>query len=259
MGRNTVSLLVLACLFTGIFTGCKKESFCLKGKDPVESRTLTNTNFENIEYALAGNLYITEDTDFSITVTGPGDILDRLEITQSGNSLVIGADKCVSKDAGLDFQIHLPKLERIELSGSGNIFGLSLFHSSSPEISNSGSGFVDIGFQATESRVDLSGSGNIDLNVYGNNVQSTISGSGDLTLKGTTLSQLLSIPGSGNYFGYGIPTNNVEVITSGSGLAQVQVSGQLNVTLSGAGDVYYKGNPVIIASVSGSGQVINDN
>lgn len=251
--------LLLSLIVLLFLPSCKPDAFCLTGKDGVETRTFDFIDFDDIAFGTGGSLFITEDTAYSITATGPADLLERLEFSHTANELTIESKKCISNESGLEIHIHLPSLEQITLSGNGNVFGLTLFHSSSPEIGNSGSGFLDMAFQAPDARITLTGSGDMDLNIYANSVQCDLQGSGDLTMKGTTLSQIVTVPGSGDFNGYGIPCATMDITVSGSGDSQVEVSSQLNATLSGSGDVYYKGNPVIISSVSGSGQLVDAN
>lgn len=255
--RFLALLLPLAYLVS--LQSCKPDAFCAKGKDAVETRTYDFESFNDIAFSLPGNLFITEDTAFSITATGPADLLDRIDITLTGAELSLSSQKCIASGEGLEFHIQLPRLEQITQSGSGNVFGLNTFHSSSVEIGNSGSGFLDMGFSVNDARIVLTGSGNMDISLNANSLQADLQGSGDLTLKGSVLSQLISVPGSGSLFAYGIPCSTMEITVTGSGDSQVLVSSQLSATLSGSGDVYYKGNPIIISNITGSGQLVNAN
>lgn len=65
--------------------------------------------------------------------------------------------------------------------------------------------------------------------------------------------------GTGNFYGYLLEVNNCQVDIIGTGNAEVNVKDNLDASIEGSGSIYYKGNPHIQNSVSGSGKLINAN
>ena len=65
--------------------------------------------------------------------------------------------------------------------------------------------------------------------------------------------------GSGNFNGFLLSSQTSQVDIVGSGNCELSVSNHLDATLEGSGSVFYKGNPIILADVQGSGRVVNAN
>ena len=67
----------------------------------------------------------------------------------------------------------------------------------------------------------------------------------------------VNIYASGSVKSFGFAAQQTVVNIEGSGNAEVTVLQNLNATIKGSGNVYYKGNPASINSkITGSGQVI---
>ncbi len=69
----------------------------------------------------------------------------------------------------------------------------------------------------------------------------------------------ISISGSGDYDGIGLAVDEASIRISGSGGAKVWAESKLNASVSGSGDVYYKGNPTIDQRIDGAGKIVNSN
>ena len=60
----------------------------------------------------------------------------------------------------------------------------------------------------------------------------------------------------GKYFAEEFVAKDYNISISGSGRATINLEGELDVRISGSGNVYYKGNPTgVNSSTSGSGKV----
>ena len=72
--------------------------------------------------------------------------------------------------------------------------------------------------------------------------------------------QIVRISGAGQYNAANLESKNSEILVSGFGQAFVNVSNSLNVNVSGAATVKYKGDPKTInQNISGGGKVIKIN
>jgi hypothetical protein len=86
-------------------------------------------------------------------------------------------------------------------------------------------------------------------------------GSGNVTFTSPMATDHLEVQlmGSGNFSGFQLTTGTCQVDMVGSGNCEISVTRSLDATLEGSGSVFYKGNPVIMADVQGSGRVVNAN
>ncbi|MDE3254056.1 MAG: DUF2807 domain-containing protein, partial [Bacteroidota bacterium] len=98
-------------------------------------------------------------------------------------------------------------------------------------------------------------SGDMQLEINTPSLESEIAGSGTLTLTGETRDQRIQISGVGNYKAEDLKSENATVRIAGSGDVKVFAANTLDIRIAGVGSVYYKGDPTIKQSVSGSGDV----
>ncbi len=102
----------------------------------------------------------------------------------------------------------------------------------------------------------LSGIGSIDAKaVQGKQLSVSISGVGDVTVAGNADSLKLHISHVGTFHGEQFQTRQATVRNSGVGSAIVNVTDQLDATVSGVGSVQYVGSPHVRESARGVGRV----
>ncbi len=103
----------------------------------------------------------------------------------------------------------------------------------------------------------VSGSGDLKVTgLDGGDTSLSISGSGSVEADGKLAQLQLSISGSGSAAMAGLVVDDANIAISGSGSAVVDVREDLNVRVSGSGNVRYLGQPKDInTSISGSGSV----
>ena len=84
-------------------------------------------------------------------------------------------------------------------------------------------------------------------------------GSGNISIEGSASSLNIVDEGSGNIGAFDFLVADGTVNIEGSGVAEVNCSDNLDVVIQGSGIVYYKGNPSVNSSISGSGRVVDAN
>ena len=127
------------------------------------------------------------------------------------------------------------------------------------EIRSSGSAdlYCHDPLEARHFDLSVSGSGNVILdNLKAEDLRSSISGSSDMEVAGNVGSQEVTISGSGNYDARDLDCQETRVRVSGSGNAYIVAHESLSASVSGSGNVSYKGSPEHHStSTSGSGSV----
>ena len=63
----------------------------------------------------------------------------------------------------------------------------------------------------------------------------------------------------GDFKGFDFQVNSCQIENIGSGDIQVYCNESLDITITGDGNVYYKGSPSINVNISGSGKVVDAN
>lgn len=190
---------------------------------------------------LAGSfdVELTPGADTKVEVVGDDNILPFILAEEQEGFLVIKSKKNISYNSteGIKLKIVTPKLENLQLAGSGNIIGQGKF----------------IG--ADKLVLKIAGSGDIKLEVNTPKIEANIAGSGSIRLTGETKDETIKIAGVGDYLSEGLMAENATVSIAGSGDVKAFVSTSLDVHIAGSGTVYYKGNPSIKQKVAGSGDI----
>jgi hypothetical protein len=85
----------------------------------------------------------------------------------------------------------------------------------------------------------------------------SVTGAGDFSISGAPQPRLdIHITGAGNVEAFDMEVETCSVYITGSGNCEVNVIQGLRVTISGVGNVFYRGTPEIISDISGVGNVI---
>lgn len=217
MKKYFVFGLLSVCLLAA---SCKKDS--IKGSGSIITEPRAVVDFYNISVSGSTNVFITQGTNFDVKVKAYENIVPYLETKVQNGTLFIGfkANSNVSNDNS-EVHITMPSLNSVSVSGSGNITSTGSFL----------------------------GSGNF---------KATISGSGNIVLEGGTANNYqINISGSGSVKSFGMVSKQAVVSLTGSGNAELTVLQDLNATINGSGNVYYKGSPATVTSkITGSGQII---
>lgn len=133
--------------------------------------------------------------------------------------------------------ISVKNLDEIQVNGAGKVISENSLASSLLNLS-------------------LSGSGSMDLDIKGDVVKAEVSGSGKLGIKGYATSLDAVVSGSGSLNAFNCPVEKAKVKVSGSGIAELNVSDNLDAMVAGSGSVKHKGNTKnTVKKVYGSGTV----
>ncbi len=158
----------------------------------------------------------------------------------------------------LDLYLSMREINGIAMSGAGNL-DCPKIETTGLEFSQSGAGNSVIdSLSATELKAKHSGAGN--LTVKSLTVESLTvehSGVGNITLAGQAARQDVHLSGAGNYSARDLESQDVAIRQSGVGNAHVWAVTTLDASLSGAGNIDYRGAPAVTQKVSGVGHIRN--
>lgn len=196
-------------------------------------------NYDKIGVAGMFDVELVSGKEGNISITAEENLLEYIETEVKGSSLKIKVKKGVNLRPRKKMLVIVPfeDISEVSLAGSGDIVGKDLI-------------------KANDFETNLAGSGDIDLLVEATDLESNIAGSGDIKLRGKADVYEGNVSGSGDIDAYELIAEEVNVAISGSGDIQVHCNQKLQARISGSGNVLYKGNPAKEDSkVSGSGKV----
>ena len=190
-----------------------------------------------VELQTSGDLTVTVGETPGLTIKAGANQLDYLTSEVDGNTLVLDSKAGMPGGGSISYDLVVPSLSSLDVSGSGSATGAGTLRG--------------------EATVTVSGSGDVTLTgVQVPSLAVGLSGSGKVTLGGSADSQQIDVSGSGDYDGKELSVGDTGIEVTGSGNANVTVSGRLAVSISGSGNVTYFGSPTQVEkSVSGSGSV----
>lgn len=247
-----------------------------------QSKQKTNIGaFTQISFAIPGKAYVRQGNTHSVELDGPAEILNEIETVVEDNNLIIRSKdrwfKWDWRDAkNITAHITMKNINALHVSGSGELLVMTRVKTDDLKLKVSGSGTLKVEADANDVTADISGSGDITLRGNMKNVRSNISGSGKINMqadvsgtasfdisgsgdalaRGSAGQVEARISGSGKVLAAALETKACKVRISGSGSVQINVSEELEATISGSGDVQYTGNPSRLnVHSSGSGKV----
>lgn len=250
-----LGLFILIALDSCIF-----NLLCINGNGIEETEEIISPDFTGVINTTQANVIFEKGDNFNISITADANILQYFKTSVSGSNLEIevkGAN-CIRPVNKPVIYITAPQIKELAVLGSGDFIADSL-SGSNIIITSTGSGNINIENAEGESiRTKISGSGNISINnLIADSYKAIISGSGDMNLSGISQSGLITSTGSGNLYAYDLISSICNILISGSGDVLTTVENEMIATLTGSGNLYYKGDPEIFMNVSGSGRIIS--
>jgi len=228
-------LVAAFILFTFILIGIQVRA---------EEQTRKVDKFTSISLRISANVQLEQGENQNLKIVAKSSTLEEILTEVKDGELII---RFPNKNyfwndfnpGEITIYITTAEINRLGVSGSGDIIAEDEIKAKSLDLS-------------------VSGSGNIKLmELSAEQVKTTISGSGNIYLAGKTAAEDLSaaISGSGNLKALDFNADDVNVKVSGSGNVSIEANKNLNVRVSGSGNVNYKGDPMIDSAISGSGKV----
>ncbi|MEL0644807.1 head GIN domain-containing protein [Olleya sp. Ti.3.14] len=228
------------------FTSCNAQwgkGKTIKGNGNLTTITRTTSDYDAIRLAGWMEFELVEGEEGTITIEGEENLLDYILTEVEGNGLIVKTENNINlKPSGnktIKITIPFKDIDKVSLSGSGDV--------------TSNATIVSKNFEAK-----VSGSGDVTLDVKSTNVEASITGSGDLTLTGQTTNLNASVTGSGDFHGGRLMADFTEAKVTGSGDVVVNAKEAIKARVTGSGDIEYKGSPSKVdKKVTGSGDISN--
>jgi len=232
--------LILAIATILLLASCEKE----KRECPSSSeKTFAFTGFNRVSAGETFRLTVKQGATFSIKAAGcVNDLNDLvLSLDQTGKILSINYNQFKRDRYRVDFEITMPVLNNLALSGAAT---------------GTVSGF---GQQTSHMRTVLSGTAKCTVEQMPVLMGAEQSGETVLDLFGSSPELIAKLSGSSRLNAYTATFNDADVYASGTSKIYVQVQNYLYANASGDSRIYFKGNPAnFTAEQSGTAKVIRE-
>ncbi len=241
MRTVTIILSLALCSITTVNAQWWGNGKKIEGDGNTVTKTRNLSDYDQVY--VKGNLDVSlvSGTEGKVTIEGESNLIPYVKTEIDGEALKIYVEKGyylkVSKGRKLIITVPFTDLNRVSLSGSGDIYS-------------------DDVIKARDFKTSVSGSGDVRLAVEANYIESSVSGSGDLVLRGSANNLECKVTGSGDVKAYDLKAKDVVASVTGSGDVKVTSTSSIKARVTGSGDIDYKGNPEREdKKVSGSGDI----
>lgn len=238
--RFTVLSLMITALF---FSSCDGDRFqiCLKDEGADVTREFDLDQLSGIDIHIEADVTLINAFDGQfIEVTGPANVLDRLE-TDSDVALGIwemNIDGC-RRGSALKVTAAIEDLEFLGIRGSGSYTTEETLETISDDM-----------------EIDVSGSGDIVLELANTDeIEVKISGKSDMELFGETENFHVEIRGTGDIQAHNLISQNALIDINGNGRVDVHAQNDLDIEISGTGNVCFIGDASVSSDIFGTGDV----
>ncbi|MES2005663.1 MAG: head GIN domain-containing protein [Bacteroidota bacterium] len=214
----------------------------IEGNGHIKKETRSAANYTAIASSGSWDVMVAYGDNSSIQVEGDENLLAYIETSVEDGKLTIKSKKGVNLRSKNKITIYvaLTKLTGVSLSGSGDILGEGKFNNDGKtEFRLSGSGSIKMAFNKIK------------------NVEVGISGSGNIRLSGSASMVAARISGSGNADCSELICDDASAHISGSGNVKLNANTSIDASISGSGNVSYRGAASDVKKhVSGSGRLV---
>jgi hypothetical protein len=207
----------------------------LIGSGNLETEEYAFANFTRVEVSSAFVFEIKKSSSYSINVTADDNVIDRVQISQDGQTLKIKVGGVPSlRRVTLKASVTMPQLGGLTVSGASRGTAANFNSTEAVSIVVSGASRVTGDITAGDIGLDVSGASTVQLEGSADDMTATVSGASRFSL--------------GDF-----AVNNADVNISGASTGTINLDDRLDANVSGASTLLYIGDPVMgTINVSGA-------
>lgn len=219
-------LLIMILVFgTSLFAQNKEK---IKGSGNVITEEREIPAFSSVEFEGAYDILIKQSEDKEeLKIEADDNLLKyiKTKVTNAG-VLIVSVDEDVNISDFDEMNIYLTCVDLGSLKVSG-----------AAQIENIG------GLKLEKFALEISGAADVELNIFADKFKADLSGATNIELSGKVAEAKIEISGVGNLKALEMEVGKLKIDISGAGNAEVFVKEALDVSISGLGNVSYKGDP----------------
>jgi len=248
MNRKYLTLLIIffSIIFTLNFqTSCSKG--CLKAAGEIDSNYTEFSKFEYIEIHNIFNVYIKQDTFYSLKIKTNSTLLQNVKVEQNDSTLIISDENTCyfarDYDLHIDLFITAPDLKQLTLCNASTFYSIdTLKYNRFIYKALDKLAFADFNIICSD---------HLFIELW------SVSGKIDVAGKCTFLTILNH--GNSYIYGFDLKSDYAEIEQRSTGDIEIFVKNKLKGGVYDIGNILYKGNPILDTITSGRGTIINSN
>ena len=230
----------VAILSVVLFSSCHfLHGKRIKGNGNVITQPRNLSGFSAVNVSSAINLYIKQDSSFSVKVVADDNLQVYVIVEMDGNTLRVREKDNTNLDATGKIKVYVsaPAFKSLNASGACNIIGENLLSTDE------------------NVEIDVTGASEATLELKALKISAGMTGASRLELRGQTKDLSLEGSGASHAKCFELLSENTKVDISGASHAEVFASVLLDAHASGASGIRYKGNATVSQEASGASSV----
>lgn len=196
------------------------------GNGNVITKERSVSEFKGIKVETGIDVYLSQGDNQHLEVEADENLHEWIKTEVSGDILHIYADKNIRNAKTKKVIITCKTLNMLDISSAGDVKGQTKFVVDQLDIDMSSAGDLELSVEANRIDISLSSAGDADLNGSANIFNADLSSAGDLNA-------------------FDLAARKGEVTVSSAGNARVYYTDEASFRCSSAGNISYKGNPVL--------------
>ncbi len=228
------------------------------GRGDVETRSFDFTGFTKVEVSFTFDVEVVQSSAFSVNVTTNDNIFDYLALEKDGDTLKIKLKDGSYTVASLKAQVAMPDLSGITVTGASKaaVSGFSSNHEL--RLNASGASNIELSsMKSGDASIAVEGASRVKGSLEAADSLFSVEGASNIELTGKSGSLRLIATGASHATLKDFISTSVSVQFSGASSGNVNTSGSLTGSLSGASSLRYFGNPAPIEVSTSGGSSVN--
>lgn len=251
--RTLMALMTGLLLTTLLISGCQSILVTRSGDTgtgETETRQFNFTEFTRIDIGSAFIYEIKQSDTYSISITANDNLFNDIKVAKEGQTLKIEREvPWTLFNIGSDRPkaiITMPQLYSLDSSGATN-GTVSRFRSTDDlDIIVSGASSVELlAISAGGIYFDISGASDVTGALKAEGIDLDISGASSIQLEGAANDIDIEASGASHLKLYGLTVSDANITLSGASDCTLNLSGRLDVELSGVSELEYIGDPTL--------------
>jgi hypothetical protein len=237
-------LILMTLLLTqvGLLAGC--EGFnVIAGTGDIITRTYDFDGFNRIEVSTAFEVEVTPSQSYSVSITGFQNLFDYFEVEKTSDTLKIHMKQGTFTTSNPRVVITLPTLTYLSIAGASHGSVKGFVSSSDLTLQVIGASSLDIVMTVGKSDVEVIGASQLHGSLTTTDCRAKLSGASRMEISGFAETLDIEVSGASTADMFGFSTKDVWTDISGASTLNLTVNRKLNVQVSGASTLNYKGTP----------------
>ena len=242
-----IKIIGLALIASLSFVGMACIAFgSIVGRGPVETHTQDFNGFTKLEISTTFNIEVVRDSAYSVSVSTNQNIFDYLDFSKDGDTLKIKLKSGSYTVASLKARVTMPDLVSLDVSGASHATLSGFTTSQAVKFTASGASTIDLNsIKCGDVTANISGASKINGSLESGNTSFDISGASNVNLSGSGQKLDVISSGASHITLKDFSTSTAKINFSGASSGDVNTSGRLDVSLSGASSLKYYGTATL--------------